>query len=128
MKNKHKVIIPFYIGYEKHEEIFHMLITYDCNELKTMQDILKYIHSLENTFINEKLNFKIKDICNYNTDFTNAHMKTINLLGFDIENIYEAKERFQAWIYFMHLFCDKNIIDFNEIYYFNCKFRPEGNY
>lgn len=128
MKKKSKVVIPFIIGYEKHEEIFHILITYDCNELKTMQDIIAYIHSLENTFINEAIKFKIKDICNYDTDFSESHIRTIQLLGYDIDNISEAKDRFNIWIYFINLFCNKHIISFESVYYFNCNFRSEGNY
>ena len=122
-----KIIMPFVIGYEKHEEKFHMLITYNYEKLSTMKDIIQYIHNLENNYLNEKLKFKIKDICDFSFDFTEKHFKTINMLGYENTDLINSKDRFNMWLYFINLLCNKNIIRFEPIFYFNCEFRSEGN-
>ena len=128
MKNTAKLVFPFILVQKHHEEIFHVLCCYSLNSFVSNIEVLKYIRTMENVaIIDKQLDFKIKDFCNLDFVFTEQHIEAMRKFSYKYKDD-SPKNRFDAWLYFVNLFCGFSTIKLEYVFYHNEKFRSEGNY
>ena len=124
-----QIVIPFVIGYEKKKETFHFAANVPDVQFPETKDIIQYVKVLENHILDEYSGFKIKDVCNYSIDFEN-YVSMFRNLGYGIDTnkiIFDAKERFNIWLYLINFVTDNPFVYFEEMEVSDIEFRSEGN-
>lgn len=124
-----QLVIPFVIGYEDKKETFHFVANVPDVQFPQNKDIIQYIRVLENHILDEETGFKIKDVCNFETDL-NKYISMFRNLGYGIDEnkiIFEKREMFDLWLYLINFVTDNPFVYFEEIEVNDIEFRSEGN-